>query len=244
MKRSSNRNIAAAEALPGGETMKRYLWALAALIAPVPAWAADDPQEWTTLAATVKLDDHWRLQEELVFRFSDARQGLYEIESNTLVGYRIGDTKITVWAGYTHDPQYFGGDFTVMEHRARQQVTVDDLAKFLGGSLSARMRVEERWRDGVDGTGYRLRPYVKFTRPFHKGSRTALVLSHESFVDLNTNSFQKVSGEDRMRNLLAISTKLDKHTTAEFGYLNQHFFVPNGPDNNDHVASIALSFSY
>ena len=224
--------------------MKKYFWFAAALLAPTSAWAADDPQQWSTVSATVKLGDHWRLQEEVVFRFSDAREGLYEIESNTLIGYRIGNSKVTVWAGYTHDPQYFGGDFRVMEHRAREQVTIDDLARFLGGSLSARVRLEERFREGIDGTAWRLRPYVKFTRPFHPGSRTALVLSHESFVDLNDTDFQRVEGEERMRNLIAISTKLDKHTTAEFGYLNQHSFVPNAPDNDDHIASVAMSFSF
>ena len=37
--------------------------------------------------------------------------------------------------------------------------------------------MEERWRDGVDGTAYRLRPYVKFVLPFQDGKKTALVLS-------------------------------------------------------------------
>lgn len=224
--------------------MAKFRWALASLLlTPTAAYADNDPQEWTTLAATVKLDDHWRAQEELVFRFSDKRQGLYEIESNTLIGYAL-TKKITVWAGYTHDPQYAADAFTVMEHRAREQVTFDNIAKALGGSVSARMRVETRWREGIDGTAWRIRPYVKFVRPFHEGGKTALVLSHESFIDLNATPFQRREGEERMRNLIAISTKLDKHTTAEFGYLNQQNFVDTGEAEDDHVLSISLAFSY
>jgi hypothetical protein len=223
--------------------MKRLLCAVAAVLVPTAAFADNDPQQWTGLSATVKLDTHWRISEELVTRFSNKREGLYEIESNTLIGYALND-HVTVWAGYTHDPQYAGGDFTVMERRGRQQVTFDNIARVLGGNVSLRLRTEERWREGIDGTAYRVRPYVKFALPFHKGSRTSLVLSHESFVDLNATPFQRREGEERMRNLVAISTKLDRHTTAEFGYLNQQSFVDAGEAEDDHVASVALAFAF
>ena len=217
--------------------------AAAALFVPSASWASDDAQAWTTASANVKLGDNWRLSEEVTARFSDDRQGLYEIEINTLLGYRVTD-KVTIWAGYTHDPNYAGGDFTVMEHRAREQVTFDNLAKIGGATLSARLRLEQRWREGVDGTAWRVRPYAKLTLPIKTGGKTALVLSHESFVDLNTTPFQTVDGEERMRNLIAISTPLAKNINAEIGYLNQYRFVPDAPDTMDHVASFSLSFSF
>jgi len=137
---------------------------VSAIFVALPAHAATDDQLWTTASASVKLSDHWRLSQELTARFSDNRNGLYEIESNTLLGYRLNKT-VTLWAGYTHDPQYSGGDFTVMEHRAREQVTFDNIARIGGGKLSARVRVEQRWRENVDGTGWRLRPYLKYSLP-------------------------------------------------------------------------------
>jgi hypothetical protein len=216
---------------------------LAALALPTAARASEDEQLWTTANATVKLGDKWRLSQEVVARFSDNRKGLYEIESNTLIGYKISK-QVTLWAGYTHDPQYAGGDFTVMEHRGRQQITVDNILKIGRGTLSARMRMEERWRDGVDGTAYRLRPYVKFVLPFQEGGKTALVLSHESFFDLNKTNFQRVQGEERMRNQIAITTPLAKNVTMEIGYLHQHGFRPSADDSNDHVASLSLGFSF
>src|SRR5438309_2360422 len=96
--------------------------ALVAVALPAPASAAHDQQIWTTANVTAKLSDKWRLQEEVVARFSDNKNGLYEIESNTLLGYRLNKA-VTLWAGYTHDPQYSGGHFTTMEHRAREQIT-------------------------------------------------------------------------------------------------------------------------
>ena len=216
----------------------------AALLAAVSthAFAAHDSQLWTTQVVNVKLGDKWRAQEELVERFSDNRNGLYEIESNTVLGYRISKA-VTVWGGYTHDPQYSSGHFTVMEQRAREQVTFDNVAKLGPGKLSFRMRTEQRWRDNAAGTGWRARPYVKYSIPLAKGSKTSLVLSNETFLNLNTTSFQKQGGLDRMRNLIAISTPLSKRLTAEVGYLNQHGFVRGGPDTSDHVASLSLSLS-
>ncbi|HKX92559.1 MAG TPA: DUF2490 domain-containing protein [Sphingomicrobium sp.] len=136
-----------------------------------------------------------------------------------------------------------GGDFTVLEHRAREQVTFDNLARVGGGKLSARLRMEQRWREHFDGTAWRLRPYVKFSLPLAGGSKTSLTLSSETFVNLNSTSFQRQNGLDRMRNLIAINTPLTKAVSVEIGYLNQHGFVRGGEDSSDHVASVSLSLN-
>ena len=214
--------------------------AVASLAASPAAAVVSDQQVWTQVSATVKLSDRWRLSQELVGRFSDRRQGLYEIESNTLLGYKLNKT-VTVWAGYTHAPQYFDGDFTVLERRAREQVTFDGFAKLGGGKLSGRVRMEERWRRGVEGTGWRLRPYLKWSVPLK--DKVALNLSNETFVNLNETSFQARSGIDRMRNLITVSAPLAKTLTGEVGYMNQHGFVRGGEDTSDNIAYFALSFS-
>jgi opacity protein-like surface antigen len=215
---------------------------LIAFSAAAPAVASDDSQVWANTTATVKLSDHWRFSEDVTTRFSDHRDGLYEIEMNSLLGYVVGKG-VTVWAGYTHDPNYSAGHFTIMEHRAREQVTVDKLATIGTGRLSGRFRMEQRWRDGLAGTGWRVRPYLKYTLPFHKGGKTAFVFSEEAFFNLNTTTFQRTDGLDKTRTFVGLSTPLSKNITAEAGYLNQHTFVRNGPDTDDHVASIALSFA-
>jgi hypothetical protein len=223
--------------------MKLNLIALALLTTaaiPAPALAASDSQLWTNAAVTVKLSDKWRLSQEITGRFSDNRNGLYEIESNTLLGYRLNKV-VTVWAGYTHDPQYSGGDFTVMEHRAREQVTFDGFAMIGKGKLSGRVRTEQRWRDGVDGTGWRVRPYLKYSVPI--AGKTAVNLSTEPFFNLNTNTFQRKSGLDRVRNLITISTPVSKTLTLEGGYMNQHCFVSGGPDTSDNIAYFNLALS-
>ncbi|MFL6729737.1 MAG: DUF2490 domain-containing protein [Sphingomicrobium sp.] len=207
-----------------------------------PASAKSDEQAWTTANATVKLADDWRLQQEFTARFSDNRHGLYEIESVTMLGYRLRKD-VTVAAGYVHNPQYSDGDFTVMEHRAREQVTLDNIARIGSAKLGARLRVEQRWRDHFDGTAWRARPYLKLSVPLARGSKTSLTLSNETFINLNSTPFQRQDGLDRMRNLIAINTPLTRALTLEAGYLNQHGFVRGGEDTSDHVASLSLSLS-
>ncbi len=212
-----------------------------AAVAAAPAIAAtSDDQLWTNGIVTVKLDDHWRLSEEATSRFSDKRNGLYEVESNTLIGYRLNKV-VTLWAGYTHNPQYAAGDFTVMEHRAREQATFDGFARLGSGKFNGRIRFEERWREGVDGTGWRVRPYLKYSLPI--AGKTALNLSSEPFFNLNTTAFQRKPGLDKIRNLVTISTPLTKTLTGEAGYMNQHGFVRGGPDTSDNIAYFSLALS-
>jgi hypothetical protein len=222
--------------------MKAHIVKLAllvsALVVSSPVGATKDSQLWTTESATLALSDHWRLQEELTERFSDNKNGLYEIESNTLLGYRMNKV-VTLWAGYTHDPQYSAGDFTRMEHRAREQVTFDNFANLGPGKLSARIRIEQRWRESLEGTGWRLRPYLKYSLPI--SGKLALNLSSEPFIDLNTTSFQSKRGLDRVRNLVTISAPLSKSLSAEAGYMNQHLFISGRPDEGDNIAYFALS---
>ncbi len=226
--------------------MKNYLiplvWAGLAAIPCAAQAAEEDQQLWLQGGASVKLGDNWRLSEEVTVRFGNAKKGLYEIENNLLLGYKINDI-VTIWAGYTHDPQYNGGNFAVMERRFRQQVTLDNVAKLGGGSLSLRVRTEQRWREGVNGTGWRVRPYAKYTLPVSADGKTTLSFGHESFINLSSTSFQAQTGYDRMRNNVALKFPLLGKLSGEVGYLNQFATVRGGRDRMDHVATAGLSIS-
>lgn len=210
-----------------------------ATVAATPAFASDT-QYWQTLAATVKVADNTVINDELVFRSSDGK-GFYEVENSLLVGYKPAKN-VTVSAGWVFNPLYSHGSFTTTENRAREQVSVDNFAMIGKAKLSARLRMEQRWRDGFTGTAWRLRPYVKLSIPVH--GKTVLNLTSEPFIDLNTNGFQKVGGLERMRNAILINTPLAKHVNLEVGYLNQHGFVPGGPDTSDNVVMTGISASF
>ena len=204
----------------------------------VPAMASSDSQYWQTISVEDSITDHVVLSNETVLRMGGPR-GFYEVEDTIMLGYKV-TPHLTLALGYTHDPNYLQGSFTVMEHRFRQQVSIGKL-KLGHATVSARLRLEERWRDGQSGMGWRMRPQVKLTVPIAR--HTSLAVSHESFVDLNTVGFQTKPGFERMRNSVAIGQALSKHLSIEVGYLEQHGFVANAPDTNNHVAIVSLSLS-
>jgi len=222
------------------KTLTTSLVALLAATAATPALAKSDTQYWQTVLVNAKLTDDVVLSNETVFRSGDAK-GFYEIENNLMVGYKL-DKHVTAYVGYTADPLYLKGSYTTMENRFRQQVSFDNFVILGKVKLSGRLRLEERWRDGFTGTAWRLRPQAKISVPVH--GKTALNVAHESFIDLNTNGFQKVSGLERMRNSISVSTPIAKHFSLELGYLEQHGFVPGAEDTDDHVATIQLSASF
>jgi len=221
---------------------RRVLGLIAAafpLLAAPTAVSASDSQVWLGGNVTAKLSSKWSVTQDATARFSDDRHGLYEIEMNSLVGYQLSKT-VSIWVGYDHVPQYSGGDFTLMEHRLPQIITFSNFAKIGRGKLTGKVRFEERWRDGRTGTGWRVRPYLRYSVPFSKDTKVAFTLSAEPWIDFNTTSFQTTRGLDRMRNLVAVTIPVGSHFSADIGYMNQHFFVPNGPDHSDNIAYFSV----
>lgn len=218
----------------------RVLLAVPALCLAAPAIAGEDTQYWQTLNLGVALSPQFRITDELVARTSEAR-GFYEIENVTMLNFKP-NKQVTIAAGYVHNPTYLHSDFVRMEHRFREQVTVDNFAKLGKVKFSARARLEQRWRDGQTGTGWRLRPYVKASMPLT--GKATLNLTHESFVNLNTTTFQRVSGYERMRNAVSVAVPLNKQVSVDFGYLNQLGIVRGGPDNMDHALTMGVSANF
>lgn len=218
----------------------KTLLVLPLLVAATPALASEDEQFWQTINVGVSLPNNFKLSNEVVVRSGNAK-GLYEIENSFMVGYKTSKA-VTLWLGYTHNPTYLHGDFRVMEHRARQQISVDNFAKIGAVKISGRMRLEERWREGQIGTAWRLRPNIKASLPFV--GKTKLSVSHESFINLSTTAFQRTGGYERMRNAVAVSLPLDKKLSLEAGYLNQHGFVRGGADTSDHVLTVGMNASF
>ena len=223
--------------------MRLYLTSL--LVAPTlaiaaPAMAREDTQYWQTLTVNVALPSNFRIQNDIVLRTSDAR-GFYEVQNNLMVGKKLNKV-VTVWLGYTFNPQYSHGTFIRREHRFRQQVNFDGFALLGKVKLSGRVRLEERWREGFTGTAYRLRPQIKASVPI--AGKTALTVSSESFFNLNNTGFQTVDGLDRMRNAIYDSVPVGKKFSVDFGYLNQHSFVPSGPDNSDNALTAGITANF
>ena len=223
--------------------MRRYftlLQLVPALAIAAPATAREDTQYWQNVTVNVALPSNFKIQNETVLRTSDTR-GFYEVENNVMLGKKLNKV-VTVWLGYTFDPQYSHGTFIRREHRLRQQVNFDGFAMIGKVRLSGRVRLEERWREGLPGTAYRLRPQIRASVPI--AGKTTLSVSSEPFFDLNTTGFQTVDDLERIRNAVFISVPVGKKFSVDFGYLNQHSFVPNGPDNSVNVLTAGITSNF
>lgn len=206
----------------------------------VPAQASEDTAYWQNLNLSVKLSEKIRLSSETSFRSSDAR-GFYQLQETIMLGYKVSKN-VTISAGYVHSNAYNHGTFTSTERRFRQQLNVDNIAKVGPFTVSGRVRLEQRWRDDLGGTAWRLRPYVKASAPLV--GKVKFNVSSEGFIDLNTTAFQTVGGFERVRNYVTLSVPIGKKFSFEAGYMNQHARVPTGPDRVDHVLVTTLGASF
>jgi Protein of unknown function (DUF2490) len=201
-----------------------------------------DAQLWGTLNATGSISGPLMFNGEVLARASNDQSRIYEAEMTAQLGYKVSKA-VTLWVGYTRVPGYRSGLPATIENRIRQQISWN-VGKFAGGSLASRTLLEERAREGRTGTGVRLREQLKWTKPFHKDGKTGLVLSHESFVSLNTTAWGQASGYNRMRNFVGIGTPVLKKVRGEFGYLNQYDFRRGSYDRMAHAATFTLSYSF
>lgn len=205
--------------------------------------SANDRQSWLQVSGGVTLPGRLTLQSDFVARFSDDRGGLYEIENALMLGYRL-PRRVSVWAGYVHNPAFDAGKFTALERRARQQVVADDVAMLGVMSLSARLRLEQRWRDGSRGVAWRARPYLKLAIPLGDEKAPVLNVTEELFLNLNETPFQPHAGLDRMRTAVTLSIPATDRVTFEAGLLDQRRFDGGGGNTIDHAITAQIGIAF
>lgn len=216
------------------------LFALGLVLTASPAAAEDDLQMWQTLTINHDLSSKVRSSLDITVRSRESNP-FFDIETAAMLGYRVNH-HITVWAGVVFDPTFIQSPVRVDELRLRQQVSFDNVVHIGKVSVSGRLRLEYRWRSGVNGEAWRLRPQIKLSLPLH--GKASLSFTHEDFFDLDTTSFQPVRGHERMRNALYVTLPLAHSFSLDVGYLNQQVYFTNKPRNIDHTFTTGLGFSF
>lgn len=211
-------------------------------LAPAAAAAQDDSQAWTGVFASgpvaegsrvlVWLDVHSRFREE-----GD------ELDTTILrpgIGWRVSP-RLDVWAGYAQITTRRAGPDT-QEHRFWQQATYP-VATVAGGKLTGRTRLEQRDREGADGTGWRLRQFLRWSRPVGTGP-VSIVASNETFVALNDTPWGQNGGFDQNRAFIGGAWQAAPGLRLEGGYMNQQIEGGSRPDrtNNNLVVSAFVTF--
>jgi len=217
----------------------RNLLLMLAGLAAGPA-LADDQQAWTALFVNgpVARDSRLLAWFDGHARLRDSGEELDVVLLRPGIGWRVGP-RLDLWLGYARiDARRPGLDLD--ERRSWQQASYP-IARWANGQLSGRTRLEQRFRDGGDDTGWRLRQFFRYARPLAAGSDFGLLASTEVFYGLNSADWGQRSGFDQNRALLGGYYQPSARWRIEGGYLHQYIRVAGPrPDQANHNVSLAF----
>jgi len=158
------------------------------------------------------------------------------------VGYKLSD-QVSVWLGYAWVRTSPSGQNHTDEHRIWQQLSWNKAYSW--GGVSTRTRLEQRFLNTGNDTGWRFRQFLKYTHPLFT-ERVYLSLWDEIFVNFNNTDWGANSGFGQNRAFAGFGVFIDseKHYRFELGYLNQFVSLENQDDLMNHLISASLFIRY
>lgn len=196
-----------------------------------------DNQAWLNATGQYRLNGRLLLWAEAQGRFGEDASRLTQSIIRPGLGWQAAP-KVSLWAGYARITNHQPGKDQA-EDRLWQQA-LWNIGPMLGGTVTSRSRLEQRWVDGGGDTGWRVRQFLKYERPFRPGGDASLVLTSETFVALNDADWGARSGFDQMRNFVGVGLSVAPKMRVEAGYLNQYINRPGDNDRMNHIASVSL----
>lgn len=182
----------------------------------------------------------WWLEGQMRF-FNDAER-LGQTLVRPGVGYKVLDN-LSVWLGYAWINTRPRDGAKTNENRIWQQLSWNKA--YAWGNLSTRTRLEQRFLNNGDDTGWRFRQFVKYTHPLFSERLYASVWD-EVFVNINSTDWGADNGFAQNRAFIGIGLYVDeqRHFWFELGYLNQYINIPERIDRMNHIISTNLFIRY
>ena len=224
---------------------KLIIGAVASLAAAANAGAQDidsDFQAWNALAIAgpVKDDGRFLLWFDAHARFRDDASDLGVSILRPAVGWRV-NSNLDVWAGYARVVSRASGRANIEEDRTWQQATYS-LPSILNSSLSGRSRLEQRYRETGDDTGWRFRQFVRWAKPINE-SPFSIVVWDELFLNINDADWGQRGGFDQNRLFVGAAWHVSDNARFEGGYLNNILDTPTSEEQINHNLSLTLFWS-
>ncbi|WP_324697859.1 DUF2490 domain-containing protein [Novosphingobium aerophilum] len=222
----------------------RFAMAFASFL-PVAAAAEtrEDEQVWVNLTAMGPISGDVVYFAELQPRMGDGASRLDQLLLRGAVGLKLSPS-VTLYQGYAHVVVPVDGGRDVNEERSFQQLNWF-MGRPLGGELTSRTRLEQRWRSDGSDTGWRLREMLRYEKPLQPGSNAVNALVYaEGFLALNDTDWGARGGFDQLRSFVGVELGVKEATTVELGYLNQVIDQSRGRTRVNHVASVSLFFRH
>ncbi|MBB4857510.1 hypothetical protein HNO88_000817 [Novosphingobium chloroacetimidivorans] len=221
------------------------LTALAAIVvwtSPALAQTEHDEQAWVNLTALGSVSGDLVYFAEVQPRFGNGAR-LDQLLLRGAVGWKLSPTA-TLYQGYAHVVTAIEDGRDINEERSFQQLSLA-LGKPLGGELSSRTRLEQRWRSNGRDMGWRVRQMLRYEHALKAESDAvnALVWT-EAFVALDDTDWGARSGFDQLRTFAGAEIGLPGASTLEVGYLNQTINQTAGRTRMNHAASLTLWYRH
>jgi len=221
------------------------LLAIAALSSPLHAQTIEDEGWWGAVFSQGDIEfdpgqpTTWRWWFDGHARFQDDADGFNVSIVRPGIGYKLTDTA-TIWAGYgwiRESPISRAPDFD--ENRVWQQITWSADADPI--RFGFRSRLEQRFLETGDDTGWRFRQLVAARAPFFGSDQFTFVLWDEVFIHLNDTDFGARTGLNQNRAFVGFGWKCDPNSPksrVEIGYLNQFIDSSTGDNRMNHLLSV------
>jgi len=218
--------------------MKAAIAAVSMLLLPLASSAASDTQLWNAIAISGPVND----DSKLLLWFDGharSRDNISDLGVSIIrpaLGWRVS-SKLSLWAGYASVVARRENAPNLRENRIWQQATFP-LGQFMGGSLSGRTRLEQRFADRGDDTGWRIRQFVRYARPF-ENTDYSFIAWNELFVGFNDTDWGARGGYDQNRTFIGGGWQVAKNIRLEGGYLLNNI-NRDGPSVTNHVISFGI----
>ena len=196
-----------------------------------------DLELWTSFWATGPVKDRLLVSVDGSLRISDRGTSAPTVLIRPLLGVQVSKN-LSLWTGYT----FTGSRPDVNEHRAVQQIlwSVGKLGK---ASLITRTRLETRWVDGREGTGWRVRHMTRYTVPVDN-SKTMFVLQTEPFFNRNSTNFGQAAGFDQIRTFVGLNLPVARGVSIDAGYMNRYVKRRDIEDRMDHIIPVTAIYRF
>ena len=220
------------------ETMpfsRRCIWITIVSLLIVPfssiakAQSVHDYATWFSINADGDVKAHGREPSKLKWhfdgqlRFLNDSGGYHQSFVRPGIGYAL-TPNTSVWFGYAWVNELpANGNPVFSENRIWQQVSWSH--KLSDWKLSTRTRLEQRWLETGNDTGWRFRHQAKLEKPLRNQPKLSFIVSDEALFDLNETDWGQNGSFSQNRAFVGIGWKREGNhqPKLEIGYLNQYF---------------------
>ena len=200
-----------------------------------PAAAQDEAFElWLNPSIGTDLDDDTAIELETAQRFRSASDG--RVDTYFFRGWLKQDVADN--ATLAGAVEYRINDGGSNEVRTMQQLSTSH------GILKTRLRLEQRFVDGADRMGLRLRPRLGVGFDLTQDGRWSAGADAELFWVLRGNNVGSDTGITGLRTTVGVEYAVSEQLSLGVSFLRQQDFEDGGPDEIGHAPLVGLEYSF